>query len=145
MIIDCIAEVAGFVERIQCAVAKGSLMIVETHILPDQLSKTPDPARRALLLRVYDALPKVTVATSGIVLDVSRLGGAEFADETNDLEGLATTNRRGGMQDALLALTSSSKADVLVTEDRDLRKKAEAKRLQVWTFADFRRFVEERA
>ncbi len=145
MIIDRIAEVAGLGERIQCAVADGALMIVETHILRDQLSKIRNPAQRTLLLGVYDALPKVTVPTSGIVLDVSRLGGAEFVDERNDLEGLATNKGRGGMQDALLALTSSSKADILVTEDGDLRKKAEAKRLQVWTFADFRRFVEERA
>ncbi len=98
MIIDRILEVAGLVERIQFAVANGSLMIVETHILRDQLSKIRNPAQRTLLLGVYDALPKVTVPTSGIVLDVSRLGGAEFVDERNDLERIVDIKGTKGDQ-----------------------------------------------
>ena len=142
MIIDHIADASGLVERIQHAIANGMLTIVETHILRDQLSQTPDEPRRTLLLRVYDALPKVAVSTSGFVLDVSRLGGADLGDES--LEGLATKGR-GRMQDALLASTASGKADILVTEDRDLLEKLKTKKLrcEMWTFAEFRRFVEE--
>ncbi len=144
MIISRIAETAGLVQRIQRASANGSLTIVETHLLRDQLSQTPDAARRTLLLRVYDALPMVAVPTSGFVLDVSRLDDGEFGDESVDLEGLATGGR-GRMQDALLASTASGKADVIVTEDGDLRKTVNAKKLQckVWSFADFSRFVEK--
>jgi hypothetical protein len=144
MIIDRIAETAGLVQRIQRASANGSLTIVETHLLRDRLSRTPAAARRTLLLRVYDALPMVAVPTSGFVLDVSRFDDAEFGDESVDLEGLATAGR-GRMQDALLASSASGKADIIVTEDGDLRKKVEAKKLlcKVWSFADFRRFVEK--
>ncbi len=41
MIIDRIVETAGLVQRIQRASANGSLTIVETHLLRDQLSPTP--------------------------------------------------------------------------------------------------------
>lgn len=143
MIIDLIAATPGLVERIQRAAANGALVIIETHILRDQLSNTADPERRRLLLQVYDALPKRAVETRGIVLDVSRFDEAEFCD--SDVAGLATGGR-GGMHDALLASTALAKADVLVTEDTTLRKKV--KKLQpgceVWTWADFRRFVEDR-
>jgi predicted nucleic acid-binding protein len=125
MIIDRIVETAGLVQRIQRAIANGPLTIVETHLLRDQLSQTPNAARRILLFRVYDALPMVAVPTSEFVLDVSRFDDAEFGDESVDLEGLATAGC-GRMQDALLASTASRKADIIVTEDGDLRKKVEA-------------------
>src|SRR5438874_13547383 len=70
MIVDLILTTLGLTEKIQRAGAQGALVIVETHILQDQLSATREPACRRRLLEVYDALPKETVATSGFVLGV---------------------------------------------------------------------------
>ena len=155
MIVDKILETRGLIERIQQAGAQGVLVIVETHVLREQLSDTPNEAKRRQLLEVYEALPKDLVPTSAFVLDVSPLvadvsppGGAEPADEATaaSVDRLKTPSKdSGGIKDALLAATASGKADVLVTEDTGLLKRVPVSplRCEVWDFARFRQFVED--
>ena len=148
MIVDNILGTPGLIERIQHAGAQGVLVIVVTHILRDQLSDTKDETKRRQLLEVYEALPKDLAPTNAFVLDVSRLGGAELADEATaaSVGRLRTSSKDfGGIKDALLAITASGKADVLVTEDRKLRRHVSVStlRCEVWDFARFRQFVED--
>ena len=51
----------------------------------------------------------------------------------------------GGLKDALLAATASGKADILVTEETDLQKKAAGESVLAWSFEQFHRFVRETA
>jgi hypothetical protein len=145
MIVDKIEEAPEVLDMIAVAYSRGALVIVETHLLKDQISAIRDEARRGLLLAIYDALPKTQIATSGFVLDVSRLGYADLGDEATSaaLYSMKTPGR-GGMQDALLALTASGRADVLVTEDSALTKRVAAAgvRCEVWSFTEFRQYVE---
>jgi predicted nucleic acid-binding protein len=145
MIVDRIADASdslGLVEKLQRAVANGALTIVETHILHYQLTATRWETRRTLLLRSYDALPKIAAPIDGVVLTVSILDKAELGGE--NLEDLATAGR-GRWQDALLAATASGKADVRVTYDKDLQRKVRAKNppCELWDFDEFQRFTEE--
>lgn len=62
------------------AVEAGALDLVVTHVQMDEVGKTPDPKRTALL--------RLTVSmtyTSGIVLDVSRLDMAVFSTPEEDV------------------------------------------------------------
>jgi hypothetical protein len=119
------------------------VVIVETHLLKDQLAETRDESRRRQLLDAYSALPKQSVPTAAFVLDVSRLGAATLGDDaTSGALGRLKTSGRGGMQDALIALTAAGSADVLVTEDGDLAKRAVAEKVSIWSFADLRDYVE---
>jgi hypothetical protein len=143
MIVDAILDTPGLLAKIQDAHARGAVIIVETHLLKDQLSGAPSGPRREQLLAVYEALPKQHVATSGFVLGVSRLGAAALSDEAGaaSLDRLKTSGR-GGLQDALLAMTATGHADALVTEDIALAKRAMTEKLNVCSFASFRAYVE---
>jgi hypothetical protein len=146
MVVDGVLATPGLLQRIQDAHARGALVIVTTHLLKDQLAETKDEARRLELLAVYDALPKTHVATAGFVLDVSRLGEAALSADAGaaSLSRLKTPGR-GGMHDALLAMTASGHADALVTEDGDLVKRVGTEKIRcaVWSFGDFRSYVED--
>jgi rRNA-processing protein FCF1 len=144
-IIDYILKTPGLIERIRQAAAGDILTLVETHILKDQLENTEEESRREQLLAVYGALPKTQVETSGLILDVSRLDMAELGGNavSESISRLRPSKDLGGLKDALLAATASGKADVLVTNDRDLRKKAARESIQVWGFEQFSKFVTE--
>jgi hypothetical protein len=53
------------------------------------------------------------------------------------------TPGKGGMHDALIGATASGEANVLVTEDKDLRRKMKASsaRCPVWSFAELMAFM----
>ncbi len=57
---------------------------------------------------------------------------------------MVKTGGRGGLHDALIAMTASRDADVLVTEDENLMKKARAAGVncEIWTFQQFVAFVQ---
>jgi len=145
MIVDSILATPGLIERIREAGDRGALVIVVTHILRDQLAATSDETRRGQLLSVYEALPKEAVPTSAFVLGASRLDSGELGDDATAISigKLKTPGGLRGSKDALLALTASEKADVLVTEDGDLRKRLDSSvRCEFWDFEHFRQFVE---
>ena len=57
---------------------------------------------------------------------------------------MVKTGGRGGLHDALLAMTASRDADVLVTEDENLMKKVRAAgaNCSIWSFEEFVAFVQ---
>jgi predicted nucleic acid-binding protein len=135
MIVTRIADTPGLVDEIRGVTS--CLQLLSTHLTRNQLEAIEDVTERQKLLTVYHYLPKEEVATVGIVLDVSSLGEAKLGSEESSrtLDEL-TTKGGGGIHDALIALTATHKADVLVTDDDDLKKKAMKvlPQSEVWTF-----------
>jgi hypothetical protein len=142
-IIDRFLEMPDLIDKIQQAAKRGSLTIIETHILRDQLEATKDEQRRARLLAVYEALPKTPVATSAFILDASRLDVATPGDESMSasIGRLKPSRDLGGLKDALLAVTAAGKADVLVTEDTRLKRKIGGTSISAWGFDQFYEFI----
>jgi hypothetical protein len=137
-IVDLILDTPRALECLHLAAVAGRLLFLGLHIVRDQLAATGNEARRRRLLETYAALPKEEFPTHGFVLGVSRLGEATLGDgrESGISLHAVKTGGRGGMHDALIATTASGRADVLVTEDQDLRRKvtASAARCEVWSF-----------
>ncbi len=145
MIIDKIMARHGLLESIQKATQRGAFLLVTAKIIRDKLSETPDDQHREKLLATYDALPTQRVPTRGFILGISALGEGELVDdETAALLERLKTSGRGGRHDALIAATAEAKANVLVTEDRDLVTRAEAVNLncEIWNFEKFARFIQ---
>jgi hypothetical protein len=144
-IVDKIVDTTGFLLKVQAAAKKDCLIIISNHIVRDQLVDTPDVERRERLLDVYDSLPKKEVPTWGGIWGLSQWGKARWGDGSGS--GVAIedvrTGGRGGSQDAVIATTASGDADVLVTEDKHLRKKLEKStaHCEVWDFSKFETFV----
>jgi hypothetical protein len=145
MIVDKLLAEPGLIADIQAAGRAGRLEFVKNHIVRDQLGVTPDAQLQGRLLAAYEALPGSDVATRGVVLDASRLDMAGLGDasESGTPLGAVRTRGRGGMHDALIATTASGDADVLVTEDDELRVRvrAAAAKCTLWRFADLLAFV----
>jgi len=144
MIVDKIMGTPGVLASVQTAGTAGALVIIGSHIIRDQLEATRDPDRRRHLLSTYDALPLKSVPTRGAVWDITPWGAGRWGDgaETGISIGEARTPGKGwrGLKDALIATTASGEADVLVTEDSNLAKRAR-NRCEVWSFAQFEAFV----
>lgn len=147
MIVDRLLDDEGLFDKVLAAIESGRASFVAPHIVRDQLAVTPNEERRRRLLASYDALPKKPVLTAGAVFDVSRFDEARFGDGAG-MSGVSIdevrTRGRGAASDALLAVTAAGEADVLVTEDTDLRKKVERSKAtcQIWDANKLRQFVE---
>ena len=130
---------------IKIASDSSRLIIIGNHVVRDQLAATSDPARKAHLLAVYDALPKRDVPTEGALWGISKWGESTWGDGGHTGISLtdAKTGGRGGHHDALIATTAAGHADVLVTNDSDLAKKIEPSQAVclVWSFDDFLHFL----
>jgi rRNA-processing protein FCF1 len=112
---------------IQAALDSGTLRLVGTHILRDQLNKTKgkQPEKWARLTAVVDALQFDDVTTAGFVFDVSRFDQADLmSDDDAALYGTLTSSERNRAEDALLALTARRDRALLVTADKDLFRRA---------------------
>jgi predicted nucleic acid-binding protein len=98
----------------------------------DEVGKTPDPKRLALLRLTVSA-----TYTSGIVLDVSRLGMAAFStpDEVEIFDAVAVGNPRH-KRDALILLTARREGIPVVTNDGRLRNRCTAHGVEAMSPAD---------
>jgi hypothetical protein len=143
--VDCLADTPGLLDAAQRAHARGALVFVVTHVVREQLAATKDVARRALLLRVWAAMPKVLVPTHGAAWQGSRWGESTWGDGEDSGVTLAEvrTQGRGAMQDAVIATTAAGEADVLVTGDVRLREQVRQStaRCEVWSFEQLRDFI----
>ena len=142
-IVDCIVAEEGLSGRLQNLHHSGRLTILTTHIQQDEIGETPDTKqehRKKLQEAIAKIAPQV-VPTKGFVLGRSRLGLAALGDgESID------RFRKGNIEhteDALIASTAETKADVLVTENTKHFKRSRIKALgfqfELW---DFKRFLE---
>ena len=136
MIFDLIAADETLGTQLATAIATGQLQLLTTHIQEDQLAAIPDAATRDRI----DSIPRRRVATRGAVIGVSRVGQARIGTKGGNrvIEAIGL-RKRGHVEDALIAVTAAREADVLVTEDQRLtrRAKAECPGLEVWGWEQF--------
>jgi hypothetical protein len=114
---------------VQHASASKKIVVLETHVQDDQLAATPKEPRRNQLKEALAATDGTRQPTAGIVWGVSRWDEAEWSDGHTakffDLV-LGDTQRghKGHAADALLATTALRKADLFVTTDGPLARRA---------------------
>ncbi len=117
---DLIVARRGFVERVNAAVEAGTIEILRTRVQEEEIARIPDPGRRAAMRQVRGR----TIAVS-------------------DAPWAGMPKGRAPSEDALIVATAEESADVLVTEDKDLARRAkEGGRLEVWRFQELVAFVE---
>lgn len=140
MIFNHIIDDPAFANVVRDAARSGSITIVTTHIQEDQIADNPDAEKREAISRI----PRTVVPTTGVAVGVSRLGMARFADDDTS----ATIERIGqrhvkNTRDALIAASARDEADMIVTDDKTLRKRILREDLNVplLNFEEFRRQV----
>ena len=126
-VIDEVLDDLELCELFVRASAELGVKFYVTHIAIDEVEKIPiarDELRQALL-QVIAQVPTVRIATSTFVLGISRLGEARLGSdaEAEDFDRLTGGNDRHA-EDAMLALTARSIGAIVVSEDKDLRKRA---------------------
>ena len=139
-IADNILDEPGLAGEIGEAAGGSRLIFITNHVVRDELARTPNVGRRERLLAVYDALPKRDVPTHGGVSGISKWGGFRWGDPSH-----LKTSGRGALRDALIGMTAAGEADVLVTEDDDLKAKVRERVpiLEVWSFQGLVAFVRQ--
>jgi predicted nucleic acid-binding protein len=110
---DLVVARAGFTARLQQAVRAGAVEILRTRVQEEEIARIPDPKKRAALRKI----PGRRIET------VSPPPGPWPSD------------------DALIAMTAEAEADALVTEDKELRERVAATRLEVWRFDQLVDFI----
>jgi predicted nucleic acid-binding protein len=130
----------GLSERLARLQEASSLVILQPHIVRDELEAIRDEQKRAAVL----ALPVVAIPTSGAVWDVSKWGQATLDDGVGDVKIDDVRRDANHVRDALIATTAAASADVLVTDDKRLasRVRDAGSSLPVWNFAELFAFVE---
>ena len=143
-LLDGMAELSTFVGRAN---------FYATHVQIDELTRTRDEARKAVLLQVFEEVTSVRVPTESFVLDASRLDEAKLRGEqvvptesavwgvskwgqckwtsTDNLYDPIKSkldrlnkNKPNNIQDSLIAETAIKNRFTLVTHDSDLFKVA---------------------
>lgn len=139
---DEVIAVPRFTDRLRAAIASGDIQIVTTHVQRDELSEIRDPVKLAATLDV----PGTVTATAGAAWNVSQWDQARWDEGTGDIvyTDIFKSNPRD-IEDALIAITAASEADVLVTQEKTLPKRiaATGSKLVVWNFDRLKRFVDE--
>lgn len=140
---DEVIAVSGFADRLRAAIETGHIDIVTTPIQRDELGRIPDPAKRAATLDV----PGTVISTAGAVWGVSRFDQARYGKGDGDIvyTDIFKGNPRD-IEDALIAITAASEADVLVTQEKGKLPKrilAARSKLTVWDFAQLRRYIDD--
>ncbi len=119
-------------------VATGGLALLTTHVQEQQIARIPDNAKREAI----NEIRRTVISTGAAVWDHSAWDGAKCDDGQEPVK--ITDIFRGNpkdIEDALIGATLSD-ADVLVTQDKDLRTRARTKAGdRVWSIDDFRMFV----
>ena len=118
-IYDRIVARAGFTARLARAVRSGEIEILRTRVQDEEIQRIPDAARRAAMQKVpFRRIPTNEAAWS----------------QANPHPS----------EDDMIAATAEAAADVLVTEDKDLRERVTAKGtgLDVWRFDQLVAFID---
>ena len=118
-------------------VESGEVVLLSTHVQADEIARTPDLERRALLM----SIPVQHVPTFGFALDYSRLGAARLGD-SELLESLRRDNLEN-TEDALIGATAVFEQATLVSEDRTLAKRARAQGIDVLDWSQFHERMRE--
>jgi rRNA-processing protein FCF1 len=124
-VIDFLADDLEARKIVEDALARGRLTLIQTHILRDELNQIPNAKKRARLKPIRALLGGESVPTVGFVLGFSRLGAAALADdETNETLGALMGDNPRQVADSLLITTAKANEAILVTNDRQARRRA---------------------
>lgn len=137
-IFDKIIEEDRLIEKLKLLTKNGKIEILTTHIQEDEIKKTPDKEKREKLVKLFSSIPIKGLPTSGFVIGISKIG--------RTLLGGALLSRNVGpkrVKDSIIGATTSSDADVLVTEDKPFKNlvKRKAPNIEVWDFKDFLSYI----
>ncbi|MSP50109.1 MAG: hypothetical protein EXQ95_12385 [Alphaproteobacteria bacterium] len=115
-IYDLVVARAGFAARLDRAVRAGHVEILRTPVQEDEIARIPDAIKRTAMRKVPGRKIPAVLPASGPLPS----------------------------EDVLIAMTAAAEADVLVTEDRELREHIEATspRLEIWPFDRLVRFID---
>ena len=99
--------------------------LVATHIQIDEINRTGDPDRRAVLFLAFAQHQPAIVPTESAVWDVSRWGQAKWGQSQHHANLRAKLDSRNGgkannLQDVLIAEVAIANGYGLVTADEDL-------------------------
>jgi predicted nucleic acid-binding protein len=115
---DLIVARPGFAERLNAAAETGALSILRTRVQDEEIARISDAARRAAMRKVRSrVIPTSESAWAGL------------------------PRGRAPSEDALIAATAVESADILVTEDKQLRALV-AGRIEAWRFAELVAYVD---
>jgi predicted nucleic acid-binding protein len=117
-IYDLIVARRGFGERLDRAIESGDIEILRTRVQEEEIARIPDAVRRAAMRKVRGRLV-----------------------ETSEAAWAGLPKGRTPSADALIAATAAECADVLVSEDKELRALV-AGGIEVWRFADLVAYVD---
>jgi len=140
MIYDEIVAKEGFSRLLEDVVKCGHVVILNTHIQDDQLSEIRKECKREAVAKV----PGHKIPTSAAIWGVSKWDEACWGDGAGDIK--ISDVQRGNpkhSEDALIAVTAASHADVLVTHDTRFSSRVGAtnSKLKVWNFQEFCSFI----
>jgi len=123
------------------AVEEGRLELIVTHVQIDEVSATPDDAKRRLLLELAH---ETNADTAGFVIGVSKLDMAAIGtDEENRLIEDVTAGNTRHAEDALLLSTAKRDGAVLVTNERRLANRCRTEGVPASTPEEFLERVAE--
>jgi predicted nucleic acid-binding protein len=129
-VFDVLVDDAAARQAVLAAIEDKRLVLRTTHVQEDELAATPDKDRRTQLQQV---VPRDRVVTSVGVFGVSKWGAASFGGSE---EHEAIRHGPNHIEDAIIAATAVTDAHVLVTEEKRLRNRAQARlTVPVWNVA----------
>ena len=110
-------------DRLLALLAEGKIELLATHIQKDEIMAVEDAIKKARLQAVLSRARMI--ATRGIVLDVSRFDQSRFGNDEDHklIEHIRGSRRDRDTEDALIAATAATDADVLVTDDESLMRR----------------------
>lgn len=128
--VDPLIDIEDAYEVLDAAVRGGRLEVLFTHVLIDEVAKTPDVERRIRLLLAVIGVGNL-VPTGAFVLGASRLGRARITAHSPG-QGVVTTAGKH-TNDALIEVTAAYENAILITADRRLTARAAQHGIAVYT------------
>lgn len=119
-IIDKFLVNNSILEKLVRAHSKGIVEILTTHVEQDELeaTKVGKPERGQALVTTHIELNATPVPTNGIVLGLSKFGGAAFSSAEDIEQYERLTSNPKDREDVLLVLTAKSQNATFVSEDK---------------------------
>lgn len=146
MIWDHVEASNSLASLLRDAKAEGKVRVLRSHIQLDQNEGIQDKDRLNRILALREEFEEVQVPTSITLLGTSRLGESMLASEVADEKLTALVNVKianlKDKKDAILAVTAFEHGAVLVTEDRDLRKKAIREAVTTWNLIELTEWLQ---
>lgn len=134
----------GDAEALRARIDGNRLAVITTHVQEDELRKKPDPAERKILLTLFFSLRSRRVPTSAAQWDSSKWDESGWTGQTEqDNLSAIQRNKRIVSEDEILGLTAIDHCDIVVTEDKDFKKRlaAASPNLQVMNYSSFREAI----